>query len=239
MKIFTNLPGNLRALFTLLRFMTIALAACWLLMLTFNVWIQKHYVDAPRVTFTFGEGWLQTEPSAVGLRSDTARPGSLGLADLRGMLRVDLSSNDAALVSAFYWSVIPVLTVATAFLWFLFGSLRGMCANIEHGEVFSERNLRLVRRIGWIFIGNSLAGFAVAFWAARVMGGYLSHHVTLTGIKTGLQFPGGAGAVGFTMSSGTIPYSGLDGLLIGCLVLMLSEAFRQGLSLKTENDLTV
>ncbi len=239
MKMFTNLPGNLRALFTVLRIMTLALAACWLLMLTFDVWIQKHYVDAPKLTFTFGEGWLQTEPDAVGLRSDTARPGSLSMAALRGMLSVDLASNDAALVSAFYWSVIPALAVATLFLVGLFGSLRGVCANIERGEVFSEKNLLLVRRIGWIFIANSVLGFAAALWAGHEMGGYLSQHVALVGLKTGPLHPGGAGAVGFAMPSSTIPFAGLGGLLIGCLVLMISEAFKQGLALKTENDLTV
>ncbi len=239
MKMFTNLPGNLRAVFGLLRFMTIALAAFWLLMLTFNVWVQRHYMDSPKAAFTFGEAWLQAAPGTVGLSSDTAKPGSLGVVGLRGILRVDLCSNDGALVSAIYWSIIPVLAVGTGFLWALFGSLRSMCANIERGEVFSERNLLLVRRVGWIFIANSVAGFAAALWAAHEMGGYLSHHVALTGIDTGVLFPGGKGAVGFTMPSGTIPFSGLGGVLIGCLVLMISEAFRRGLALKTENDLTV
>jgi hypothetical protein len=41
------------------------------------------------------------------------------------------------------------------------------------------------------------------------------------------------------MPMATIPFAGVGGLIIGCLVLMLSEAFRQGLALKTENDLTV
>jgi hypothetical protein len=239
MKMFTNLPGNLRALFSLLRFMTLILAVFWLLMLTFNVWIQRRYMDDPKVAFTFGEAYLQAAPNAVGLDSDTAKPGSLSLVDLRGNLRVDLCSGDFALVSAIYRSLIPVLAVGTGFLWMLFGSLRMMCANIERGEVFSDRNLLLVRRVGWIFIANSVAGFAVAFWAAYVMGGYLGHHVALNGIGTGLLFPGGKGAVGFTMPLGTIPFSGPGGLLIGCLVLMISEAFRQGLALKTENDLTV
>lgn len=239
MKIFTNLPGNLRALFSFLRFITVVVAAFWLLMFTFNVWIQRHYTDNPRVTFAFGEGYLLTEPNAVALSSEGAKPGSLGLVNLRGGLQVDLCNSGAALESAILWSVIPVLAVATVFLWSLFDSLRSMCANIERGEVFSERNLLLVRRIGWIFIGNSLVGFASALWAAHLLGGYLSRHVALTGLKTGLQFPGGLGALSFTMPSGTIPFAGLGGLVIGCLVLVLSEAFRQGLALKAENDLTV
>jgi hypothetical protein len=239
MKRFTNLAGNLRAVFSFLRFITVVMAAFWLLMFTFNVWIQRHYTDKPRVAFTFGEGYLLTEPNAVALSSDGARPGSLGLVNLRGALQVDLCSSDAALASAVLWSVVPVLAVATVFLWSLFDSLRSMCANIERGEVFSVRNLLLVRRIGWIFIGNSLVGFGTALWAAHLLGGYLSRHVALTGLKAGLQFPGGLGAVSFALPSDAIPFAGLGGLVIGCLVLVLSEAFRQGLELKAENDLTV
>ena len=239
MKMFTNLPGNLRALFSVLRFMTLILAVFWLLMLTFNVWVQRHFMDNPKVAFTFGEAYLQAAPNAVGLSSDTAKPDSLSLGDLRGLLKVNLCSSDPALASAIYRSMIPVLAVGAVFLWVLFSSLRAMCANIERGEVFSDRNLLLVRRVGWIFIANSVAGFAVAFWAAYVMGGYLGHHVVLTGLSTGTLYPGGKGAVGFTMPMATIPFAGVGGLIIGCLVLMLSEAFRQGLALKTENDLTV
>ena len=239
MKIFTNLPRSLRMLFALLRALTIMMAAFWLLMFTLNVWIQKRYMDDPKVIVAIGDGWLRTERNAVRLSPDGSKPGSVGLVNLRGRLQVNLCSKDGALVSAVYWSILPALAVVTAFLWSLLGSLRSICANIERGEVFSEANLRLVRRIGWIVVANSLVSFAVALWAAHVMGGYLSQHVVLTGIETSPKFPGGLGAVGFTMSSDMMPLSGLGGLVVGCLVLMLSEAFRQGLALKSENDLTV
>jgi hypothetical protein len=239
MKMPTNLAGYLRAIFSALRLATISLAALWVLMLTYNAWIQKRHSDGPNVGFTFGEVSLAAAPNAVALVSDTAKPGSLELSDLRGKVKVDLCSSDSALVSAIYWSAIPAMAVATAFLVALFGSLRGVCANIERGEVFSERNLLLVRRVGWIFVANSVAGFAAAIWAAYEVGGYLNRHVALTGIGTGPLHPGGAGAASVEMASGTIPFSGPGGLLIGLLVLTLGEAFRKGLALKTENDLTV
>ena len=215
MKMLTNLPRNLRVLFALLRFMTVAFAALWLLMLTYNAWFKGHNPNGTGPTFTFGEVWLKTAPNAVGLSSDTAKPGALGLVDLRGTVKVDLLSDDPMLLSAVCWSAIPGMLVVTAFLWLLFGSLRRVCANIEHGEVFSERNLLLVRRIGWIFIANSILGFAVALWAGHLMGGYLGQHVALTGINAGPLHPGGAGAVGYATPSGMIPLSGVDGLVVG------------------------
>jgi hypothetical protein len=71
----------------------------------------------------------------------------------------------------------------------------------------------------------------------HVMGSYLSQHAVLTGIKTSFQFPGGVGAVYFNLPENLFSY--MDTLITGCLVLVASEAFRQGLVLKTESDLTV
>lgn len=233
MKILTNLPGNLRALFGLLRFLAIMMAAFWLLTLTFHTWIQNRFVDEPKLIVTMGEVSLPTAPGAVGLSSDRAKPGSLVLQSLRGTLQMDLCSKDAALVTALRWTMIPSMVVVMAFSWFLFSSLRHICANIEKKEVFSDRNLRLVREIGVILIAYSLVGTGLEFWASHVMNGYLSQHVVLTG----LQLSSGSGAMHFSLPSGVISYPG--GLVTGCLVLMVAEAFRQGLKLKTENDLTV
>jgi hypothetical protein len=237
MKIFTNLPGNLRALFGFLRLMTIVMAAIWFLTLTFSTWIQNRYVDEPKLIVHVGEVSLPTEPNSVGLQSNSAKPGALGLGSVRGTLYMDLCSKDAELVSALRWTMIPTMAVCVAFFLVLFGSLRSVCANIERGEVFSENNLRLVRRVGGILIAYGLAGFVLQFWASRVMGGYLNQHVVLTGLKTRLPIPGGAGLFHFSIPAEIFSFP--SSLMTGFLVLVVSEAFRQGLRLKTENDLTV
>jgi len=66
------------------------------------------------------------------------------------------------------------------------------------------------------------------------MGNYLAENAVL---KAGLSFSKSASSVQFDLPQHLISNPG--GLLVGCLVLMLTEAFRQGLALKTENDLTV
>ena len=62
-------------------------------------------------------------------------------------------------------------------------------------------------------------------------------HVALTGLGEALRLPAQAGALHFTLPPGSFSYAG--GFVTGCLVLVISEAFRQGLVLKTESDLTV
>lgn len=230
MKLFTNLPGNLRALFGALRLLVVVFAAFWFLTLTFNAWIQKRFVDDPKLIVTVGEVTATRAAHPPTLVSASAQPGSLILGDLHGPLQADLLSSDTALVSAVRWTVLPAMVVFVVFSWWLFGSLRAVCANIEHGEVFTETNLRLVRGIGGLLIAYSLVSLVVGFWGAHVMNGYLAQHVTATG------FASSPGALRFSLG-GQFPQWG--GFVTGLVVLVVSEAFRQGLTLKIENDLTV
>jgi hypothetical protein len=129
------------------------------------------------------------------------------------------------------------MTALIVFCYIMFSSLACVCANLERGEVFNEQNLRLVRRIGLYLIGYSLLGAGLEQWASFVLSGYFDQHVALTGFATSVPFTGRSGALQFGLTPGMFTAQG--GLLIGLLVLVVAEAFRQGLNLKTENDLTV
>jgi Protein of unknown function (DUF2975) len=238
MKMFTNLPRILRLLFGFLRAMTMVMAVFWLLTLVFNNWIQNRTGHDSRLMATVGEISLPAAAGSVGLSSNTATPGSLGLHSLRGTLQVDLCSSDTALVSALRLSIIPLMAALIIFSYVLFTALRNLCRNLEGGDVFNEENLRLVRRIGVTLVTYSLTGAVLETCASHVLGGYFGEHVVLEGFKTSLPFTNVSGAMQFFhVSSGLLTTQG--GVLVGCLVLVIAEAFRQGLNLKTENDLTV
>ena len=66
------------------------------------------------------------------------------------------------------------------------------------------------------------------------MGMFLRDQVVMTG---GLKLSEFGRLALFDLPVGVMPIQ--TGLITGSLVLMLTEAFRQGLNLKTENDLTV
>ncbi len=237
MKIFTNLPGLLRSLFGFLRVMTLIMAVFWVLTLTFNTWIQKSFGHDARLMASVGEITLPASPGGLGLASDTATPGSLTLHALRGALQMDLANQDTALVSAFRRAIFPSMAVLLISSYVLFTLLRNLCGNLGRGDVFNEENLRLIRRIGVTLIAYSLLSAGLEIWASYVLGGYFNQHVVLTGLQTSLPFAGATPALQFHLPAGLITTQG--GVLIGCLVLVVAEAFRQGLNLKTENDLTV
>jgi len=250
MKLFTNLPGNLRIFFSFLRIVTVILAAIWLQVLLFGPALARHMKSDSQLMVSVGEVSFQpadgSAPAgeisisnrpvtgAVLLESDHAKLGAVALSSLRAGLQLDLASNDPALTSALRRLLVPSVVIFTTISWLLFTALRKVCANIERGEVFTEQNFRMVRSIGVILMVSSLINGLQGIWNAYVIGGYFNAHVTLTGMFSGLHVAGGSAHIlpGWWMAGG-------NGLVIGLLVLVVAEAFRQGLNLKTENDLTV
>jgi hypothetical protein len=248
MKLFSNLPGKLRILFSVLRIVTVITAAIWLQVLLFGPWLAHRLQGDSHLMVSVGEVSFQTAGApptgeisisdkpvagAIALQSDAARPGAVALHSLRAGLQLDLASNDPALTSAVRRLLLPSVVIFAAISWLLFSALLKVCANIEGGEVFTEQNFRLLRGVGIVLMVSSLVSVLNGVWNAHVIGSYFGAHVTLTGMFSGLHVAGGSTYLlpGFMSGNGS--------LVIGALVLVVAEAFRQGLHLKTENDLTV
>jgi hypothetical protein len=232
MKVFPNLAGSLRFYFGLARILVVGFGVFWVFALTVGPLVMKNRSPDTKLMVAIGEVSLRPKSGAVTLEAANAQPGALLLTGLRGPFQADLLSNDPALVSALRWTVFPSVLVLVGFTWLLFSALRNVCANIERREIFTDTNLRLVRKVGIILIVYAVATFLVQLLAARVMGGYFMQHVTLNGLEavtSGLQFN--------LTTGGAFPAEA--GIVTGLLVLLLGQAFSQGLDLKTENDLTV
>lgn len=231
MKLFPNLAGSLRLYFGWARALTLVFSACWILALVFGPLLHPLVGRDAKLMVSVGDVSIHTKQNPLTLSSDVAPAGSLAMNGLRGTFQADLLTDDSALRSALRWTVLPVVFVLAGFAWFLFSALRAICANIERHDIFSESNLNLLRRAGLTIIVSSIVSFALQFFAARVMGGYIAAHVTATGL------PISQGEVHFSFPGGIFPSE--FGIVTGLVVLLLTQAFRQGLQLKTENDLTV
>ncbi len=234
MKRFTNLPANLRALFGFLRVITIAGGFFAVLSVIFDFTILPRLGADSSVGMTMGEVALRADPVASELHTPGAKPGALMLKSVRATLVAKPGSQDAALRAVLLQSVVPYLLVMIVTAYVLCTALRKLCGNWETGDMFNEENLKLVRRIGLTLIVSSLIKAVLAIWNAAVVGVFLSTQVTIGGGLKPLEF---AGRTAFDPPAGVLSIPA--GLVIGCLVLMLAAAFRQGLTLKAENDLTV
>jgi hypothetical protein len=236
MKLFPNLAGGLRTFFGVLQTIVVVFTIFWLLVFAFGPRLPGRS-DTSRLMVSAGDVFLAAAPHAVQLLSDGAKPDALEVVALRGPLHVDLLSKDHALVSALRLAMFPAMAVLVTFSWLLCGGLRKLCGHISRGEIFSEKNLRLIRNLGGILIGYSIAGGLAAMWASRTFGAYLSEHVNVKGVATAAQYLDGHGAVRFVLADGLSVR--IENLVVGCVVLVLAQAFRQGLALKTESELTV
>jgi hypothetical protein len=120
------------------------------------------------------------------------------------------------------------------FLIVLFELLRRLFRNVGRGDSFAPQSVRLVQAVGFLLIGFSIAAGAAQSWFAWGAYDYFSQHTQIVVSGTPLRLPSAGNHPWFDTSLFGHPV-----LFCGLLVLALAEVFRQGLSLKRDNDLTV
>jgi hypothetical protein len=166
-----------------------------------------------------------TEP-AISLHSENSAPGDIKVKKFSGRLEINRRSADTRLVARARWLAIPVRLLLLAYAFCLFTFLKQLCANMEGGTIFSDLNFNLIRKIGVVLVLGDVVGNALVAASHYVLGSYLSQHATVTGVKAKLSF-NPATDIQF------------EGIITGLVVFLVAEAFRQGLALKQENELTV
>ncbi len=95
-----------------------------------------------------------------------------------------------------------------------------LCRNIYRSEVFSLRNVGLMRKLGWCLIVEALLAGQFFYFANS-------------------YFPDSFAMEGYTVLSGFNYVNVFDGVIYGIGMLILAEVFALGLRQKEELDLTV
>lgn len=145
--------------------------------------------------------------------------------------------NDAAgLIELLKHVGLPVALLQILFFMGLFDLLRRLFRNVARGESFTRPNLRLVQIIGFSLVGFSLISCVTEGWFMSSLMDYLAHHSAMTVSGTAVRLPH---EPGFQINVGGLSPSDSPLFFSGLLVLALSEVFRQGLALKSDNDLTI
>lgn len=138
-------------------------------------------------------------------------PATLEWGTSRGHLEAETSS---------WWfqfvSIVLMLPVVGGVLW-SFGLLRSFLADVRAGEVFVPRNARRLTRLGWLVVALGVVAPVVDYvrgWAFLALAAV-------------------SGPVDPTAEWSLAP------LLAGALVLVLASAWRYGVALQRDHDLTV
>jgi hypothetical protein len=224
MKKLFNLPSILRVFFGVAQLFTLIGGAFWLGLLLISVAPRT----GPIMTLHFPDVYLKTPSALIVIKSPAASAEDIRVTGFATALELNLHSTDRELAAAIRWTLLPHVMLGFIFTWVFFGLLRNLCARVEQGEIFSEANLRSIRNLGILLVSWSLADGFMQFWSACRLGGYLAEHALVTGLNA-------------TITGELAPLNrlGFGNLITGLLVLLIAEAFRQGLALKKENDLTV
>lgn len=230
-----NLPENLRILFDVMRGITILSGIYLVAASTFNPWIQRNFVIAPQAPVEVGVVGLKFAQGPIELSTTDGNKGDLVLRNLRGPLVVNYASKDRALINRIRWVAIPTQILACALSYLLFTTLGQVCANIETREIFSDKNFLLLRRTGFLLLGMGVLKIISYSAGASVIGFFLSQHVSVSGLSPGL----GATVDWPDMGASMLGERLLAYFATGGCVLLIAEAFRHGIALKVESELTV
>jgi hypothetical protein len=121
----------------------------------------------------------------------------------------------------------------------IFDLLWRLCRNVERGEIFTEQNLRFVHRLGTALVIISVGSSVVETWNRYQLRTFVQQHFTFSGLQPFYANTLGGGFFGRVEDFIRTATLDVSMLLVGLLVILLAEAFRQGLALQKEAELTV
>lgn len=221
------LPRFFRWVFLILTIVCGVAAALVTIAILINPQIPAGFHFGPKIVDILGQ------PGSVTLRS-VGGDYDFKLSALKGSL-VFFVAKAGGLLDILKRYGLPVVLLNLLFFAVLFDLLRRLFRNVGRGESFSPLTVRLVQYVGgWLILFSLVSAFA-EHWFAQAAFAWLSDHtvVTISGTQVHLPSP----------HPRILPHVhgpfGSPVFFSGLLVLALSEVFRQGLVLKTENDLTV
>jgi hypothetical protein len=183
---------------------------------------------------------VNVAPDSVSVRVSDASGGSkVALKRLTGTLALQEGPARAPFATITRTSIFAVKMVRAVFLFFVFHLAWQLCRNLEQHEVFSERNLVFVRRLGLVLSVYSWIGMLVNTWAHWRIDNYVTTHLTFEGAKVTALVNTRESLPAFFESMARHGQFDQSLFLTGLGVIALAEVFRRGLMLKQEADLTV
>jgi Protein of unknown function (DUF2975) len=130
-----------------------------------------------------GEVGLVPESGVVVSRWDSSFNGSIDVGDFRGSVIIHSSPGGrGALPPLLRWYGMPMTLAYVVFSAMILDVLRRLFRNVESGETFTVRNIRLVHNIGAAIVVFTLASALAQTWFSQRLAAYLNQ------LKPGMSF---------------------------------------------------
>ncbi|MBS0663962.1 MAG: DUF2975 domain-containing protein [Verrucomicrobia bacterium] len=173
-------------------------------------------------SFSLGPVKLKNATNQFSVNSIPTPDSGVTFNNLSGFMTFSHPKNTGALVAPLTAPFVVSMLVNGLFLIALLECLQRVFRSVGEDEVFSEKNLRRVRMIGWLFVISSVLRVITGGWLMHRMTELVRHAVPLNGMSIESTIPGD-----------------ITPFLTGVVILGLAEVFRQGLRLREENSLTI
>ncbi|HEY0742917.1 MAG TPA: DUF2975 domain-containing protein [Chryseosolibacter sp.] len=118
-------------------------------------------------------------------------------------------------------------TIKIVFLFIVLLLVRAFIFSVRKNETFTLQNIKRLQRIGILFLLIE----PYQWIASAIRKEWILTHFNIESVSKGLGY-----RVGYLLGSGKFLW---NWILVGLLVLVIAEVFRQGMKLKEEVDLTV
>lgn len=164
----------------------------------------------------------------------------VGTKDLQASIRTD----DPQLARAFSRELRPSMITFTLILGTLIIVIceffRRFFRNVSQGNAFSQANIKNLHKIGTLVIVYTLA-FGLFHGITRAKSSdFVAENVAMESLVISDRQPKLKGGFGMSIGVDNMRvHIDFSGILSGLVIVALGEAFRQGLRLKEENELTV
>lgn len=142
--------------------------------------------------------------------------------NLEGMVEFKGPQRALDALRAFKWPALASELCAYLGSLVIFEMLRRLLASAEKGEMFTDANVRALRRFGCLIIGLDLLKFAAS--------------VTLLGRMRSFAAPFFADGA---LSKASSLAGAFGGVVTGLAFLLVAEVFREGLKFRKDSDLTI
>jgi hypothetical protein len=201
----------------------------WLFVLSLIGIVYQFVAGPASITATVG-----LAPESTSLAQNVSAPADrLHIDGLKAEVTVPVGPNaDAELKSLSRSATLPWMLVAAAAGLALCELAQRLAENLATGELFSERNRKLLKIFSFVLVGATVVARLLAEWGNHAFGKYAASHLTVAGGRV-LATADHVGIAELRLNLGN------PDLLIALLLLVVVWAFSEGAALRRDSDLTI
>lgn len=201
----------------------------WLFILCVLGVVYQMIVGPASLTATIG---LAPDSTTV-VRNTSAPEALLHLGGLKADVKVPVgTAADAQLKTVARLATLPWMGAAAFAGLVLCEIVQRMIKNLETGELFSDRNVKLLRVFAIVLVASAVIVRVLEGAGNYLFGEYAAAHLTVTGAR--VLASAEHTAIGeFQLSLGNAD------VLVALLLLLILLAFKQGAALKQDSELTI